>query len=522
MPDVVLPLHLNNPLLTIRCAYTGPRDGAHGNGSQFVDLIDIINVLRRRWLIVVLVVVACVGGAALATSRQTDRYRTSTRILVSGSSDVSAVDEITRRQLATQRAVAFAQIATTGPAVAAALTEGMKHVVARSGYPSVTASATGTDPFLVIVVTDSDPQRAAAVAAAYPVVLPRIIAKLEETPSIVPTTLSVLEPPAIPSSPYSPKPAQNGLIGLAFGLALGLGGAFVREALDRRLRDSDDVERAAGVSALGVVPEELSEALLPVLTHPLSARAEAYRKVRTNLTFTTPDGIPRSLMITSSTSGEGKTTLSANLALACARTGLRVALVDADLRRPMVAQYLGVDTGLGLTSYLLGMASVTDVLRPYRDSGVDVITSGPIPSNPSELLGSVRMGKLLDQLEAEYETVIIDVPPVLPVADGLVVGSLVRGVILVARVGDTTRDRLRRSKDAVLRVNQNLLGVVPNHVIQREDSAYAYAYRARSKGTDSLKLYTGQARLPEVDSYGHSVSPATASPADAPPADSTL
>ena len=470
-------------------------------------------------MIVILVVIGCVGGAILATSQQTKLYRTSTRILVSGSSDVSAVDEITRRQLATQRAVAFAQIATTGPAVQAAFTEALRHVQGRPGYPSVSATATGTDPFLVIVVTDSDPRGAAAVAAAFPVVLPQVIAKLEETPSIVPTTLSVLEPPGIPSAPYSPKPVKNALIGLALGLALGVGGAFVREALDRRLRDSDDVELAAGVSVLGVVPEELSQTRLPVLTHPLSARAEAYRKVRTNLTFTTPEGIPRSLIVTSSTSGEGKTTLAANLALACARTGLRVALVDADLRRPMMAEYLEVETGLGLTSYLLGLASVPDILRPYADSGVDVITSGPIPSNPSELLGSLGMVQLLYELEATYDTVIVDVPPVLPVADGLVIGALVQGVILVARVGDTTRDRLRRSKEAVLKANQNLLGVVPNHVVQREDSAYAYAYRAKSKGADSLKLYTKQARLPEVDSSGRPVDGTPASRSEAPPAE---
>ena len=129
------------------------------------------------------------------------------------------------------------------------------------------------------------------------------------------------------------------------------------------------------------------------------------------------------------------------------------------------------------------------------------------------------MTELLRHLEANYDTVIFEVPPVPPVADGLLIGSFVEGVIAVARVGETTRDRLRRSKDAVLKVNTNLLGVVPNQVIQREDSAHAY--RTRSEGADSLKPYTTLARLPEVDAQGHDLGAQTAGDGDRRPIDST-
>jgi capsular exopolysaccharide synthesis family protein len=468
-----------------------------------VELIDVLHVLRRRLTLIAVVLVACLAGAAFATLHQTKTYRTSTKLIVSGASDVSAVDEITRRQLATQRAVAYSQIAATPPAIRAAMAAAVATGSVTSGTPSVRADATGDDPFLTITVTDSDPRRAAAVANAYVGVLPEVIKRLESTPGTIGSSLSTLSSAPVPSTAFSPRPMRNGLIGLVAGLVLGVGGAFVREALDRRLRDSDEVEVAGGVPVLGVVPQEDMDSHLPVDTHPMSSRAEAYRKIRTNLTFTSHEGLPASVLITSSTSGEGKTTLAANLALACARTGQRVLLIDADLRRPMIGEYLGLSGETGLTNWLVGGSDFEQIVQPLGDTGVDVITSGPIPANPSELLGSSRMSALLSLGEERYDIVIADAPPVLPVADGLVLAVHMRSVILVAKVGETTRDRLRRSRDAVLKVGGNLVGVVPNAVVQKEDSAYAYAYRYRSRGgADSLHLYTRQARMPEIDEAG--------------------
>lgn len=476
-----------------------------------MELIDVLHILRRRWLIIVLVTLSCLAGAAVATTQQTKMYQTGTRLIVSGVSSVAALDETTRRELATRRAVAYSQIATTSPAVNAALVVAARAPgVGGPGGPAVVATASGKDPFLDITVTDRNPARAAAVANAYTRILPRVIANLEGTPANAQSDIAAISAAGVPSKPSSPKPIRNGLIGLIVGLVLGLGSAFVRESLDRRLRDSDEVERAAGVSVLGVVPREDLDSRIPVETHPMSARAEAYRKVRTNLTFTSASGMPRSILITSSTSGEGKTTLAANLALACARTGFNVLLIDADLRRPTVGAYLEIATDVGLTNILTHQATLQTVRQPFRGTGVDVITSGPIPPNPSELLGSSVMSDLLYEADKLYDIVVVDAPPVLPVADALVLAVFVEAVVLVAKVGDTTRDRLRRSKDAVLKVNGNLVGVVPNAVIQREDSAYAYAYRYKNKGCDSLELYTKQARLPEIDEQGRPLTvPAT-------------
>jgi Mrp family chromosome partitioning ATPase len=168
-----------------------------------------------------------------------------------------------------------------------------------------------------------------------------------------------------------------------------------------------------------------------------------------------------------------------------------------------------LDPPHGLTSILSGGATCDESIAAYTPGEIDVITSGPIPANPSELLGSQRMVDLVQELQDRYDVVIIDAPPVLPVADALVLAVHVEAVVLVAKVGDTTRDRLRRAKDALLKVNANLVGVVPNAVVQSEDSAYAYAYRYRTRGNpDTLELYTKQARKPELEVPAEQLEPA--------------
>jgi capsular exopolysaccharide synthesis family protein len=255
----------------------------------------------------------------------------------------------------------------------------------------------------------------------------------------------------------------------------------VVESLDRRLKDSADVEKASGLTALGVVPFEMPNEAIPAATHPRSVRAEAYRQVRTNLAFVSEKGPPKSVLITSSASSEGKTSLAVNVALASARTGQRVVLVDADLRRPMVHTFLDIPHDKGLVDVLAGTVELSDALQHVRRGPMDVLVSGPVPTNPNELLGSESMLSLIKELESRYDLVLFDTPPVLPVSDALLLAVHVDAVVVVARLGQTTRDRIRRTTTALEHVNADILGVVPNGAVEREDSAYYYAYRYRSK-----------------------------------------
>lgn len=449
-----------------------------------VELIDYLHVIRRRAIVMLIIIVVCVAGAFGATALQHKTYAANSVLIVNGSSSIGAQAEIQDRELAVQRAQAFAQIAQTEPAIAAAMTRADKKggPFTSNGGVSVTTSADGTSPFIYITVKGSDPVRLAAIANAFTTTLPKTITKLNQAPAFVADSVTILQPATVPSTPISPHPTRNIAFGIGIGVVLAFLAAFVRETLDRRMRDSEEVEKATKLPVLGVVPLEDSKSPVPVVTEPHSARAEAYRKVRTNLLFSGPDGIPRILLVTSAVSGEGKTTLAVNLAMACAKAGQRVALVDADLRRPMVSSYLEIDGSKGLCDVLAGNAPLDAALKTIGDGRVDVLPAGAIPANPAELVGSLQMREVMERLGASHDVVIVDAPPVLPVADALVMAGRVEGVVLVTRLGETTRGRLLSARDAIRKVKGNLVGVVPNAVALREDSAYSYAYRPGRHG----------------------------------------
>jgi receptor protein-tyrosine kinase len=194
------------------------------------------------------------------------------------------------------------------------------------------------------------------------------------------------------------------------------------------------------------------------------------------LQFLNIDDPPRVLVVVSSVPGEGKTTTAISLAIVLAQSGQRVALVEGDLRRPRVTQYLDIVSGAGLTNVLAGVASLEDVLQPVGDGKLTVLASGPNPPNPSEMLGSAHMRDLIGELRESNDYVVIDSSPLLPVTDGAVLGALSDGVVLVTRYGATKRDQLRQSAQMLRSVDAKLLGVVLNMVPPKSATAYGYGY----------------------------------------------
>ena len=296
-----------------------------------------------------------------------------------------------------------------------------------------------------------------------------------------PNYLAVIEPAQVPTEPVSPRTTMNVLLAAGIGILLALGAAFLLEYLDDTVKSPDDLVSAAGLTPLGAVARMRGEGYenkLVTARHPRSSIAEAYRTLRTNIQFSTLDKPARTLLVTSPSALEGKSVTSANLAVSMAQAGFKTVLVDADLRRPAQHKIFGLPNQQGLTNALLqpGEPTADGHLQATEIENLRVLTSGPIPPNPSELLGSARMQALLQRLKEENDVVIFDSPPALVVTDASVLATRVDGVVMVTDSGRTRRDMVVRARDALRKVGANLLGGVVNRLSARSGGYYYYYY----------------------------------------------
>ena len=286
----------------------------------------------------------------------------------------------------------------------------------------------------------------------------------------------MIKPAEVPGSPISPRTRLNLLLGLLLGGLIGVGIAVLRHTLDTSVKSSEALEEAADSTPLGTVIYDPDAGASPLVTLRGTPRAEAFRTIRTNLQYVDVDNPPRSVVVTSSLPGEGKSTTACNLAIAVAQAGAKVLLLEADLRRPKVAEYLGVDGSRGLTDVLIGKAPLDSTIIHWNRGMMDFLPAGAIPPNPSELLGSRHMADLLKYLRSRYNVVIIDAPPLLPVTDAAILATVVDGAILVAKYGSTTSEQVADSADALRQVNARILGTVLNFAPVRRRKKYGYGY----------------------------------------------
>ncbi len=290
--------------------------------------------------------------------------------------------------------------------------------------------------------------------------------------------IQVVDKAEVPLFPYKPKLALNAAIGLLAGIVLGLGIVFLMESMDDSIKFADEVEKLLQVPLLGVIPKVKEKttnlASLALLVHedPRGQMAEAYRSVRTALQFSTADGAPRRLVLTSTTKNEGKSTTALALAINFAQMGAKVVLIDADMRNPSVHKYLNLPNTAGLSNYLSGHGKPGEITRMSAIDNLMVITAGPIPPSPVDLLTGARLGELMDLLEvrgAQY--IIFDGPPVLGLADAIVLGNQVHSVLFVAQASQTRKSHI---KDAFRRLR--MAGVVPCGVVLTKTTAQNTAY----------------------------------------------
>jgi non-specific protein-tyrosine kinase len=283
----------------------------------------------------------------------------------------------------------------------------------------------------------------------------------------------------VEEDPISPKPVRNGGLGLAVGLVFGLGMAFLYEYLDNTIKSDAEVEKLYGVPVLGHIPfvklDKGQEQHLAIVESPGSAAAESFRVLRNSLDFINFEHNIKTVMVTSSAPGEGKSTIAANLAASLAQAGSKVAMVSCDFRRPTTEGFFGLPNIIGLADVLLGRNSLKAALQRPGDEQLLVLTSGKMPPNPSELLGSQKMQDLIVELEGWADWVIIDTPPLLAVSDGAAVARWADGVLMVSRVGLSTRETAAKGTEMLANVGANVIGVIVSgsEEGQREGGYYA-------------------------------------------------
>jgi non-specific protein-tyrosine kinase len=284
---------------------------------------------------------------------------------------------------------------------------------------------------------------------------------------------------AIPDpQPVKPKVLQNTLLATLVGLMLVAGGVVAQEALDDSIKTPDDITRNFKLPVLGVIDHHKIEVKNPIsLSEPRSPTAEAYRTLRTNVNYTSVDRPLHTLMITSSESGEGKTTTVANLGVVMAQNGKRVIIADCDLRHPRVHAYFGMANKNGMTELLAQETiQINGANRATKVEGLSVVSSGSLPPNPAELLGSRKMQSVLETIRQKADIILVDTPPTLAVTDAAVLAPTMDGVLIIVRPGKTRIRALRQTLDQMNQVNARVLGVILNNVETRF-SSYGYHYR---------------------------------------------
>lgn len=448
-----------------------------------MDIRDYLRILRSRWRLIALCSLLALAAAALATFASTKTYQATSQVFVS----TSGANQDTTSGLqqgglfAQQRVKSYADIVNSPPVTAKVIADQRLRTSPSDLAKKITATAPLDTVLINIDVKDQSPQVAQRIANAVATRFTVVAADLE-TPkgsTTSPVKVSVVRQADLPQAPVSPRPKLNLALGLLVGLAVGVGAAVLRETLDTTIKGVETIQDELGQPTLGVIAFDPDAAKRPLIVqnNPQSTRAEAFRQLRTNLQFVDVDHRPRSIVVTSSVPGEGKSTTACNLAIALAQAGLKVILVEADLRRPRLLDYLGLPGGAGVTDALVGRANLEDLLQPWGDTGnMLVLGSGPTPPNPSELLGSQQMRELLDEMEQHADLVLLDAPPLLPVTDAAVVTAVASGAILVVRAGSTRKEQAMRALEILRGVDAHVYGAVLNMAATRGPDAYRYGY----------------------------------------------
>ena len=447
-----------------------------------MDTANLVKVFRKGWLLIT-IGISLGGGAGLAAAEvATPEYTAAVKLFVAvRTPDAASATDVSQGNAAAQQKVrSYADVILTESILQPVIDElGLDTTptaLARRVQPTINTNTV----VMTIAVTDESARRSARIADAIGTSFIRVIEGLEK-PSADATSLvraSTIQSAVVPGAPSSPNKPLHVAVGLALGALLGFGAALLRSVVDTRVHGPHDVAAVTDSPLLATLgfDHEAKRRPLIVSADPRNPLAEAYRALRTSLQFVDLGSGNGSFVVTSAMPSEGKTTSTANLAIALAETGARVVLIDADLRRPRVADVMGIENAAGLTDLLIGRAEVHDVVQPWGRTKLDVLPAGLVPPNPSELLGSAAMQALLGLLTEQYDHVLLDAPPLLPVTDAAVLATMTSGAVVVTSARSSRTPQLRAALDRLDRVGASVLGVVVSMVAFRGRRGYGDAY----------------------------------------------
>lgn len=447
-----------------------------------MELRSGLRLLGERWKLILITMLLATAASGFLTWRAVPQYASQVTLFVSSGVDPDDAASAYQGSLLSQQKVKSYTALLRGQRVLTGVIDRLDlNLTPAQLAGQVTTAALPDTALLTATVVDPSPAVAQRIADAVAAEFVGLVPTLESAPKGQQPAIrvSVVSSAELPTVPVSPRPARNLALAAFLGLILGLGLAVARRSLDTTVKTPDQVEEITDRPVLGTVAFDPDAGKHPLILHAIHGpRAESLRKIRTNLQFVDVDQAHKVVLVTSPVPNEGKSVTACNLvvAIALSQAGKRVLLIDADLRRPSAAGYLGLPGGVGLTSVLVGSATLEESVQQWGDGLFSVLPSGPVPPNPSELLGSQHMRKLLSRLREEYDAVIIDAPPVLPVADAQVTAAACDGIVLVVRHGKTRRDQLRATVAALRNVDVQILGTVLNLTPASRRTAYEYHY----------------------------------------------
>lgn len=445
------------------------RDDESQRRNIHVGIRNFGQVLAKYWKSVVLTgFIGLLLGILLGTLTTT-QYDSTTSLYISvrASSSGATGDLLQGSNFAQAAMPSYTDVVTTALVLRRVADEVDIEVSPTQLRKMLSVASPSQSVLLEITATHEDPQVAMHVADTTAAVFTDVVEhdlEVSNNDHSSPIRVRLVDPASVPAEPTSSPVIRNSIIGVFLGILLGIGLAMLRDQFDTRVHSAKDLERVMSVPVLGRIPEDENIRQRPLIIHEgvHAGRAEAFRMLRTNLQFLGTEGSTETLVVTSAMPGAGKTHVIANLAIALAESGARVTLIDADLRNPRLAHVMGIEGTAGLSDVLIDRAQLSEVIQPWGGQNLQVLPSGQIPPNPSELLGSPAMRNLLSRLEQVSDYVLVDTPPVLPVTDAAVASTFATGTLLVVAINESKWREVVRALESLKTVDSRLLGLVTN------------------------------------------------------------